>query len=117
MARPHIPVCLSLLVATLSGCGGTVLTDASGGNALRVGVAAVRLTPCGENPDWDGPITPSGVWGESFVDKNGNNRWDPGEHFDDDPVSSELDSSSAHKYDGIFLAGFGNNRIASGCHD
>src|ERR1700675_1236158 len=103
MARLHIAVPLSLFLATLWGCGGTVATDAASGTPLQVGVAAVRLTPCGQNPDWDGPITPSGVWGESFVDKNGNGRWDPGEHFDDDPLSSELDSSSAHKYDGIFL--------------
>jgi len=84
---------------------------------LRVGVAAVKLTPCGVNPDWDGPITPSGVWGEAFTDRNGNGRWDPGEPFVDDPVNTEIDSSSKHKYDGIFLAGFGNNRIATGCHD
>jgi hypothetical protein len=84
---------------------------------LQVGVAAVKLTPCGNNPDWDGPITPSGVWGETFTDTNGNGRWDSGEPFVDDPVNNELDRRSQHKYDGIFLAGFGNDRIATGCHD
>jgi len=85
--------------------------------ALRVGVAAVKLTPCGPNPDYDGPITPSGVWGETFTDRNGNGRWDAGEPFTDDPVNTALDPKSLHKYDGIFLAGFGNDRIALGCHD
>jgi hypothetical protein len=117
MTHARIAVTISLLLVTAWGCGGTVATDASRDSALRVGVAAVRLTPCGQNPDWDGPITPSGVWGESFTDNNGNGIWDPGEHFDDDPMNSAIDSSSAHKYDGIFLAGFGNDRIATGCHD
>jgi hypothetical protein len=77
----------------------------------------VKLTPCGDNPDYDGPVTPSGVWGEEFVDTNGNQRWDTGETFTDDPANDVLDPGSAEKYDGIFLAGFGNDRIASGCHD
>jgi hypothetical protein len=106
-----------LLLLTTWGCGGTVTSGTASSGSLRVGVAAIRLTPCGQHPDWDGGITPSGVWGESFEDKNGNGRWDPGERFTDDPVNSELDPSSAHKYDGIFMAGFGNNRIATGCHD
>jgi len=84
---------------------------------LRVGVAAVPITPCGEHPDWDGPITATGVWGETFEDKNGNGRWDLGELYVNDPRNSELDASSRTKYDGIFLAGFGSNRIALGCHD
>ncbi len=88
-----------------------------GGGELRVGVAAIKLTPCGTNPDWDGPITASGVWGEQFTDTNGNGRWDMGEEFVDDPVNTELDARSAGKYDGIFMAGFGNDRIATGCHD
>ena len=117
MTYARVAMSVALLLSPLWGCGGTVTTDRLSSSALRVGVAAVRLTPCGQNPDWDGPITPSGVWGESFTDKNGNGRWDPGEAFVDDPLSSQLDASSAHKYDGIFLAGFGNNRIASGCHD
>lgn len=84
---------------------------------IRVGVAAVSLSPCGTNPDYDGPITPGGVWGESFTDTDGNGRWDDGEPFVDDPVNTGLDPRSDQKYDGIFLAGFGNDRIATGCHD
>ena len=86
-------------------------------SALRVGVAAVKLSPCGPNPDYDGPITASGVWGESYTDVDGNGRWDDGEPFVDDPVNTTLDPRSDMKYDGIFLAGFGNDRIATGCHD
>jgi len=86
-------------------------------SALRVGVAAVKLSPCGTNPDYDGPITVSGVWGETFTDVDGNGRWDEGEPFVDDPVNSALDTKSAGKYEGIYLAGFGNDRIATGCAD
>lgn len=84
---------------------------------LKVGVAAVRITPAGPNPDWDGTVTRSGVWGELFTDANRNGRWDAGEPFEDDPGNTELDESSRGKYDGIYLAGFGNNRIATGMHD
>jgi hypothetical protein len=84
---------------------------------LKVGAAAVRITPFGPNPDWDGTVTESGVWGEKFTDSNHNGRWDPGEPFEDDPGNDALDSSSKGKYDGIYLAGFGNNRPATGKHD
>src|SRR5215831_16877807 len=84
---------------------------------LRVGVAAVPITPFGPNPDWDGTITESGVWGEKFTDTNHNGRWDLGEPFEDDPGNDILDASSKGKYDGGFLAGFGNNRLATGKHD
>jgi hypothetical protein len=83
-------------------------------NNLRVGVAAVPITPFGPNPEWDGTITASGVWGERYTDANHNGRWDPGEPFQDDPVNSRIDESSANKYDGIYLAGFGHNRMATG---
>jgi len=125
-----------LLVLVLAGCGNssnnnhptatptatststpTASPSPSPTSPLRVGVAAVKLSPCGTNPDWDGPITPSGVWGESFTDLNNNGRWDDGEPFVDDPVNTALDPRSDKKYDGIFLAGFGNDRIATGCHD
>src|SRR5262249_28599495 len=86
-------------------------------NELRVGVAAVSITPFGPNPDWDGTITESGVWGEKFQDLNHNGRWDAGEPFEDDSGNSLLDSSSKGKYDGIYLAGFGHNRPATGRHD
>src|SRR5262249_52941808 len=84
---------------------------------LRVGVAAVPITPFGANPDWDGTITASGVWGERFTDTNHNGRWDPGEPFEDDAANDALDPSSKGKYDGIYLAGFGHNRMATGKHD
>jgi hypothetical protein len=84
---------------------------------LKVGVAALPITPFGANPDWDGTITESGVWGERFSDTNHNGRWDAGEPFTDDPDNTALDASSKGKYDGIFLAGFGNNRMATGKHD
>jgi hypothetical protein len=57
------------------------------------------------------------VWGEKFTDNNHNGRWDAGEPFEDDPGNDALDSSSKAKYDGIFLAGFGNNRLARSKHD
>jgi hypothetical protein len=84
---------------------------------LNVGVSAVSITPFGPNPDWDGTVTDSGVWGEKFTDRNHNGRWDPSEAFQDDPGNDQLDSSSEGKYDGIYLAGFGGNRLASGKHD
>ena len=84
---------------------------------FRVGAAAVAITPFGQNADWDGGISNSGVWGERFTDKNGNGRWDPGEPFEDDRVNTSLDRSSDQKYDGIYLAGFGSDRLATGKHD
>jgi hypothetical protein len=81
---------------------------------LKIGVAALPITPFGQNRDWDGTITESGVWGERFTDTNHNGRWDAGEPFEDDPGNDLVDSSSKGKYDGIFLAGFGNNRLATG---
>jgi hypothetical protein len=84
---------------------------------FRVGAAAVTITPFGPNPEWDGPVTDSGVWGEKFVDKNHNGRWDSGEPFEDDRANTSLDRGSDQKYDGIYLAGFGNDRLATGKHD
>ena len=84
---------------------------------LKVGVAAVVITPFGSNPDWDGTITETGVWGEKFTDTNHNGRWDAVEPFEDDAGNDALDPSSKGKYDGVYLAGFGNNRIATGKHD
>lgn len=106
---------LSLLLALGSGC-----SDRSGGggtSGLRVGVAAVPITPCGANPQWDGPVTASGVWGELYEDQNGNGRYDVGEPFTDDPANDALDAQSRGKYDGIYMAGFGADRVALGCHD
>ncbi|MEW6128093.1 MAG: neutral/alkaline non-lysosomal ceramidase N-terminal domain-containing protein [Acidobacteriota bacterium] len=84
---------------------------------LKVGVAAIPITPFGKNAEWDGTITDSGVWGERFTDLNKNNRWDAGEAFEDDEGNTVLDAGSKGKYDGIFLAGFGDNRIATGKAD
>ncbi len=84
---------------------------------LRAGVASISITPFGSNPEWDGTVTKSGVWGETFTDRNGNGRWDQGEPFEDDPGNTALDAGSAGKYDGIYLAGFGNDRLATGKHD
>ena len=84
---------------------------------LKVGVSAVPITPFGQNADWDGTITDSGVWGERFTDTNRNGRWDKGEPFEDDAGNTTLDPDSKGKYDGIYLAGFGNNRLATGKHD
>ena len=84
---------------------------------LHAASAAVTITPFGQNPEWDGPITASGVWGEKFEDKNNNGRWDIGEPFTDDDGNTALDAHSRGKYDGIHLAGFGHNRMATGKHD
>jgi hypothetical protein len=84
---------------------------------LRVGASAVAITPFGSNPDWDGQVAASGVWGEKFEDKNNNGVWDGGEPFEDDPGNTEIDPSSKNKYDGIYLAGFGDKRLATGKHD
>jgi len=84
---------------------------------LRVGASAISVTPFGSHPDWDGTITPNGVWGEKFEDRNGNGVWDGGEPFEDDPGNTAIDQSSKNKYDGIYLAGFGDKRLATGKHD
>jgi hypothetical protein len=84
---------------------------------LKVGAAAVTLTPFGQHPDWDGQVTQTGVWGEKFNDKNGNGVWDGGEEFEDDEGATAIDQSSKNKYDGIYLAGFGDKRLATGRHD
>jgi hypothetical protein len=84
---------------------------------LKVGAAAVAVTPFGNHPEWDGTVTESGVWGERFTDANKNGRWDAGEPFEDDEGNTALDASSKGKYDGIYLAGFGNRRLATGKHD
>lgn len=90
--------------------------------------------PAASNPDglpggpWDtfapegfgspvAQVTVSGLWGEPFTDENGNRRWDEGEPFADDPVNSRLDPDSAGTWDGIFLAGFGENRVPRGVFD
>ncbi|MFN0087294.1 MAG: neutral/alkaline non-lysosomal ceramidase N-terminal domain-containing protein [Blastocatellia bacterium] len=86
-------------------------------SGLRAGAAAVALTPFGSHPDWKGTVTASGVWGERFEDNNGNGVWDAGEPFEDDEGNTAIDPSSKDKYDGIYLAGFGDKRLATGRHD
>src|SRR5262245_21344393 len=115
MARLSIFV-LVVVVALLQ-AGATLHVTEAAKSGLRVGVAAIPITPFGRNPDWDGTITDTGVWGERFTDSNRNGRWDEGEPFEDDPGNTAIDASSKDKYDGIFLAGFGNNRLATGKHD
>ena len=91
--------------------------------------------PAASNPDglpgglWDqiggpagttseGQVTVSGIWGEPFEDGNGNRRHDEGEAFDDDPVNTAIDPlSSPNHYDGVYLGGFGNDRIPRGAFD
>jgi len=107
-------VLVTFATLLVSGCSDS---SSSSSTTLRVGVAAVPITPCGANAAWDGPVTASGVWGESYADANGNGRYDVGETFTDDARNEALDAQSKGKYDGIYMAGFGADRIALGCHD
>jgi len=84
---------------------------------LRAGAASVRITPYGMNVDWKGPVTANNVWGDKYVDTNKNGRWDDGEPYTSDPVNDQIEAKSANRYDGVYLAGFGNNRLATGMHD
>jgi hypothetical protein len=114
MSKSIAAILLALVFAHFSAVSPAANAEKRG---LKVGVAAVSITPFGANPDWDGAITESGVWGEKFTDTNHNRRWDAGEPFEDDAGNDALDSSSKGKYDGIYLAGFGNNRMATAKHD
>jgi hypothetical protein len=53
---------------------------------LRAGVSAVAITPFGPHPDWSGPITESGVWGDAehriWLAGFGSNRPAAGKHDD-----------------------------------
>ncbi len=104
-------------VLTLPLIGRGAVPSATSKTALRIGTSSVALTPFGPNPEWDGTVTEAGVWGERFTDQNGNRVWDPGEPFEDDPRNTLIDASSKSKYDGIYLAGFGNRRLATSRHD
>jgi len=110
----------SRLALATSVCVCFTLTPYAGTASLKAGAAAIPITPYGPNPDWHGPITANGVWGERFTDVNHNDRWDAGEPFIDDDGNSTLDPHSRAKYDGIYLAGFGGpgeDREATGKHD
>jgi hypothetical protein len=65
-----------LLAAVISICFCLPLTLHAGTVSLKVGAAAIAITPYGPNPDWHGPITANGIWGERFTDANQNDRWD-----------------------------------------
>ena len=111
-------IMLSVSIAAVSLISlGSGLRPEAARDTLKVGVASISITPFGKHPDWDGTITDTGVWGERFTDSNRNGRWDAGEPFEDDTGNHAIDPSSKEKYDGIFLAGFGNNRLATGKHD
>jgi hypothetical protein len=116
-----VALCALILVAAFVLSGGLPAMQpqvtAAPKAALKAGASAVAITPFGQNPDWDGTITPTGVWGEKFEDKNSNGKWDGGEPFEDDPGNTELDPNSKNKYDGIYLAGFGDKRLATGKRD
>ncbi len=100
--------CSAKLAILILGCAvACAAADAPAKARLQAGAAAVPITPFGQNPDWHGPITKSGVWGDEFTDTNHNGRWDEGEPF----------KNAQGRYAGIYLAGFGNNRIATGKHD
>lgn len=107
-----VTVCLCVLFFSGSNAGKLAAKA-----ELKVGVAAIAVTPFGQNQAWDGTVTSTGVWGETFTDQNGNGVWDSGEPFVDDPGNTELDASSKNRYDGIYLAGFGQKRLATGKHD
>ncbi|MBS1812744.1 MAG: neutral/alkaline non-lysosomal ceramidase N-terminal domain-containing protein [Acidobacteria bacterium] len=105
-----------LIIAILLGLPFT-LNSSAPKKELKAGFAAIAITPFGQNSDWDGTVTDSGVWGEKFTDTNKNGYWDRGEPFEDDDSNSQIDASAKDKYDGIYLAGFGTNRLATGKHD
>ncbi len=110
-------ISLIALVSAVSYLVGVNGLSSSAKTDLKIGASAVAITPFGQHPDWDGGINATGVWGEKFTDKNGNGFWDGGEPWEDDPGNTELDPGSKNKYDGIYLAGFGDKRLATGKHD
>ncbi len=105
------------LLIFLAGSFWAAELSAAADDHLQVGAAAIKITPFGPNPDWSGPMTPSGVWGDSYTDSNKNGHWDAGEPFTPDPRNAQIDPQSASRYSGIYLAGFGDNRLATGMHD
>ena len=108
---------LAMLLTLVPGLSGVRTVEMAPAPELRAGAAALPITPFGAHPDWNGTITATGVWGEQFTDQNGDGVWNSGEPFIDDPGNTEIDRSSLNKYDGIYLAGFGNKRLATGRHD
>ncbi|MCA1831999.1 MAG: hypothetical protein ABR548_13655 [Actinomycetota bacterium] len=76
---------------------------------------------------FDGQVTKTGVWGEPFTDSPGGRpgRFDDrlgnasrgADTFVDDPGNTAIDPDSAGKWDGTYLAGFANDRVATGALD
>jgi hypothetical protein len=74
-------------------------------------------------------IGPAGIWGEPFTDGNGNGRYDSGEAFNDDPANSSPrvgegypgplgdPQSSTGRWDGVYMGGYGSDRVALGAFD
>lgn len=104
------------------------LQDAGGASSNPDGLAAPTLfdilpdqipeqRSCNAPVPFTGQVTQTGVWGEPYTDLNGNHRYDIGEPFVDDPQNTLADHSSAAKYDGIYLAGFGSDSIPIGALD
>src|SRR2546426_8834363 len=80
---------------------------------VSVGFGAYTITPVGPSPAGWGftPEPTTQVWGEPFVDLNGNHCYDletvPSEPFVDDIRNTQIDPQSAGKWDGIWTnAGF-----------
>jgi len=78
--------------ATNLTCPGAVGCEKAEGD-LRVGVSAQKITPTIE----------------TWTDTDQNGKWDEGEAFED--------SNGNGTWDGIWLAGFGSGRAATGVHD
>jgi hypothetical protein len=76
---------------------------------------------------FDGQVTATGVWGEPFTDAPGGRagQFDDrlgdssrgADAFTDDPANAAIDPDSAAKWDGIYLAGEGTDRVATGAID
>jgi hypothetical protein len=75
-------------------CPGRDHCTNTGDNRLFVGAAREVITP---------EIT------ETYTDRNGNNSYDDGEPY--------TDANGNGEFDGVWIAGFGNGRAATGVHD
>jgi hypothetical protein len=103
--------------------------DASNPDGLPGGLFAsigAEMARAAASTQWIGP---AGAWGEEFTDANTNGRYDAGETFADDPANSSTVVGAGHpstlgdpvsstgKWDGIYIAGYGNDRVALGAFD
>ncbi|MBI4729768.1 MAG: hypothetical protein HY775_09760 [Acidobacteria bacterium] len=140
-------VAAGALLAALGVAGGAQATTGIVAGAAKESITPFTVVPgvttavdpysnlAASNPDgmpavglWDtfepepgarsaGQVTATGLWGEPFTDSNGNGRYDSGEPFVDDPANTRLDPTSANKWDGLYMAGYGNDRIPLGVWD